>query len=72
MRTLRRYYQSGYINEDAALRETTDILGSNSLFCTIGSGGPYSDEVWSSHFGVPVVSNRVSDTVAPLIQRGAA
>lgn len=61
--TLRRYYQAGYINEDAALRETTDILGSNSLFCTMGSGGPYSDEVWNSHFGVPVVSNRVSDTV---------
>ncbi len=63
IQTIRRFYEKGYINEDAALREPTDLAGSEKLFCTMGSGGPYSDATWSANFGIDVVSTRVSNTV---------
>ena len=58
--TLRGYYQSGYINEDAALRSSSSLERGAKVFWKEAGGGPYSDISWSSDRGYRLVAQQVS------------
>lgn len=71
LRTLRRYYKSGYINEDAAIKDNQSLLKGEKVFWKSGEGGPYSDVSWSVDRGYPVVAQQVSpSTVTTESTRG--
>ncbi|WP_059041986.1 ABC transporter substrate-binding protein [Paenibacillus rubinfantis] len=61
--TLRRYYQAGYINEDAALRESQQLERGKKVFWKASSGGPLSEHSWSKDRGYPVVAQPVTTEV---------
>lgn len=61
--TLHEYYTAGYINEDASMRTAFSRFQGEKVFLRIASGGPESDVSFSSTFGYPIVSRRVSDMV---------
>lgn len=52
MKTLRRYYEAGYINADAATLEERPKNG----FAFNDGGFPYADSIWSQQLGFPVKS----------------
>lgn len=58
--TLRRYYEAGYINQDAAI--TSDDK-SVKRFVTKGDGQPYAELIWSKDLGYDVVSSEIMDGV---------
>ena len=58
--TLRRFYQKGYINQDAALRTAISRFSDEQVFCRIGSGGPDSARSFSVDFGYPIVTMAAS------------
>lgn len=62
--TLRRYYQLGFINQDAALREPGSLKHGVKVFWESGSGGPLSESVWSNDLGYKIVTNPVTPEVA--------
>ncbi|MGL4449954.1 MAG: ABC transporter substrate-binding protein [Sarcina sp.] len=59
LNTIRRYYQAGYINADAAT--ATDDKAVKRLV-TKADGQPYADEIWSESLKYPVVSVPITDT----------
>lgn len=61
--TLHRYYVSGYINEDAAMRTSFSRFKGEKVFLRIASGGPESDVSFSSSFGYPILAQQASDLV---------
>ncbi|ECH9276419.1 extracellular solute-binding protein, partial [Salmonella enterica subsp. enterica] len=61
--TLRRYYQAGYINEDAALRESQQLERGKKVFWKASSGGPLSENSWSKDRGYKVVAHPVTKEV---------
>lgn len=61
--TLRRYYQAGYINEDAALRESQQLERGKKVFWKASSGGPLSENSWSKDRGYKVVAHPVTTEV---------
>ncbi|MBM6995721.1 Bacterial extracellular solute-binding protein [compost metagenome] len=61
--TLRRYYQAGYINEDAALRESQELERGKKVFWKASSGGPLSENSWSKDRGYKVVAHPVTTEV---------
>lgn len=63
MDTLRHYYQAGYINEDAALRESQELERGKKVFWKASSGGPLSDHSWSKDRGYKVVAHPVTTEV---------
>lgn len=63
LNTLRKYYQLGYINSDCAIKEVTDTTPTEKLFCTISSGGPYSEITWSQNWNTEVISNPISPPI---------
>ena len=60
LKTLRRYYGAGYINEDAALRETQNLERNEKVFWKEAGGGPYPEASWSADRGYPLVARQVS------------
>ncbi|MGZ9584947.1 ABC transporter substrate-binding protein [Paenibacillus marinisediminis] len=62
--TLRRYYQKGYINEDAALREKQGLKKGKRVFWKASGGGPLSESSWSKDRGYKVVANPVTPMLA--------
>lgn len=58
--TLRRYYTAGYINEDAALRETQGLKRNERVFWKAAGGGPLSENSWSKDRGYKVVAHPVT------------
>lgn len=52
--TLRHYYKRGYINEDAALRESQGLKMGDKVFWKASSGGPLSETSWSKDRGYKV------------------
>ena len=56
MRTLRRFYEKGYINQDAALRTAISRFDEEQVFCRIGIGGPDSAQSFSMDYGYPIVT----------------
>lgn len=63
MRSLRKYYVYGYINEDAALLESQSLVPNEKVFLRIAEGGPYSDVVWSNDRQYEIVTQQISDAV---------
>lgn len=62
LQTLRKYYQSGYINEDAAIRESQALERGRKVFWKEAGGGPYSEVSWSSDRGYQLVAQQISKT----------
>lgn len=59
LKTLRKYYQEGYINSDSATAKDDKAL---KRFVTKGDGQPYAENIWSKDLGYPVVSSSIMDT----------
>ncbi|OWA37948.1 ABC transporter substrate-binding protein [Saccharibacillus sp. O16] len=60
LETLRNYYQAGYINEDAALRENQGLKRGERVFWKAAGGGPLSESSWSKDRGYAVVAHAVT------------
>ena len=60
LQTIRRYYEAGYINADAATAQDDDSI---KRFVSKGDGQPYADTLWSKNLGYPVVSSAIVDTL---------
>jgi putative aldouronate transport system substrate-binding protein len=58
--TLRKYYKSGYINEDAAMKESQSLERGKKSFWKAAGGGPYSEVSWSADRGYGVVAKQAS------------
>ncbi|SEA67791.1 ABC transporter substrate-binding protein [Paenibacillus sp. 276b] len=58
--TLRSYYVKGYINEDAALRESQNLKREERVFWKSAGGGPLSENSWSKDRGYKVVAYPVT------------
>lgn len=63
LRTLRRYYELGYINEDAAIRTTLSRFPDERVFLRVASGGPDSAASYSQTFGYPIVVHQASESI---------
>ena len=59
LETLRRYYQAGYINADAATAQDDKSI---KRLVTKADGQPYADEIWSESLGYRVVSTPITNT----------
>jgi ABC-type glycerol-3-phosphate transport system substrate-binding protein len=63
LQTLRRYYLAGFINEDAALKESSELKADEKVFWSMASGGPCSDVTWSNNRNYKVVAHQVNAAV---------
>jgi hypothetical protein len=63
MKTLRKYYLAGYINEDAALKVSESLEQGKLVFWRQASGGIFSANSWSRDRGYKVVSNPVTPLI---------
>lgn len=61
--TLRKYYKAGYINEDAAVKESQNLEKGKKVFWKEASGGPYAATSWSTDRGYKLVAQQVSKSV---------
>ncbi len=61
--SLRKYYKSGYINEDAPIKENGSFEAGKKIFLEISAGGPYADVLWSNDRQYQVVTQQISDLV---------
>lgn len=69
LETIRKYYNAGYINKDAA---TASDDKSIKRFVTKGDGQPYAELVWGKDLGYEVVASPIMDTqVTNASARGA-
>ncbi len=59
LRTMRKYYEAGYINEDAALASDDKSI---KRFVTKGDGQPYAEMAWGRDLGYDVVVSQIMDT----------
>ena len=67
--TMRKYFEAGYINKDAA---TASDDKSIKRFVTKGDGQPYAELIWSKDLGYDVVATQIMDTqVTNASARGA-
>lgn len=57
---LRHYYQEGFINEDAALRENPGLKRGAKVFWKAAGGGPLSENSWSKDRGYKLVAYPVT------------
>jgi putative aldouronate transport system substrate-binding protein len=60
LKTIRKYFQAGYINKDAATASDDKNV---KRFATKGDGQPYAELIWSKDLGYDVVSTPIMDTV---------
>lgn len=58
LRTLHRYFEAGYINQDAAIARNDRAV---KRFVTKGDGQPYADTVWSNDLGYGVVTSQIME-----------
>lgn len=69
VKTMRKYYEAGYINLDAA---TASDDKSVKRFVTKGDGQPYAETTWSKDLGYEVVTSQIMDAqVTNTSARGA-
>lgn len=69
LKTMRKYYEAGYINKDAA---TASDDKAQKRFVTKGDGQPYAELVWGKDLGYEVVASPIMDTyVTNASARGA-
>lgn len=67
--TMRKYYEAGYINKDAA---TSSDDKSKKRFVTKGDGQPFAELTWGKDLGYEVVSSEIMDArVTNISARGA-
>lgn len=59
LHTMRKYYEAGYINKDAA---TASDDKSVKRFVTKGDGQPYAELIWGKDLGYEVVATQIMDT----------
>lgn len=59
LQTLHRYFQAGYINEDAAVARDDKAV---KRFVTKGDGQPYAATVWGNALGYEVVTSPIMET----------
>lgn len=57
--TMRKYYEAGYINKDAA---TASDDKSIKRFVTKGDGQPYAELIWGKDLGYEVVASEIMET----------
>ena len=62
LETLHRYYEAGYINNDAAVNDNGSLTKGQKTFLRVASGGPASDVTWSNDRGYPVVAQQVTES----------
>ena len=72
LRTMRRYYQAGYINADASIRTTFSRFGDEKVFLRLASGGPDIDASLSESFGYGVIAVQAARCVATTASARAA
>lgn len=58
LKTLRRYYQAGYINADSATAQDNKSI---KRLVTKGDGQPYAEILWSKDLGYEVVATPIMD-----------
>lgn len=66
LKLLRKYYQAGYIPEDAAVKSPDPKA---KFFATTGEGFPGADVVWTNGFGTEVVSTPI---LKPLVSNASS
>ena len=59
LETLRKYYQAGYINADAATAQDDKSV---KRFVTKGDGQPYAEVLWSKDLKYDVVASQITDS----------
>lgn len=59
LKTMRKYYKEGYINEDAALASDDNSI---RRFVTKGDGHPYAELAWGKSLGYEVVCAPIMET----------
>lgn len=59
LKTVRKYYEAGYINKDAA---TATNDKSVKRFVTKGDGQPYAELIWGKELGYEVVTSEIMET----------
>ena len=64
LQLLHRYYQAGYINQDASLRTSFSRFQGEQVFLRLSTGGPDASTSYSTDFGYPIVAQQVSDSIA--------
>ena len=60
LKTLRKYYEAGYINADSATAQDDTAV---KRFVTKADGQPYADKIWSKSLNYPVVSSPIVQTL---------
>ncbi len=63
LRTLRKYYLAGYINQDAPIREGQTLKKGEKVFLRQAQGGPYAELEWSKQRGYEVVARIMAPVV---------
>lgn len=63
LRTLRRYYELGYINQDACLRTGFSRYQDEQVFIRLSVGGPDAEASYSTDYGYPIVAQQASPSV---------
>ena len=58
LRSMRKYYEAGYINEDAALASDDKTV---KRFVTKGDGHPFAELTWSQSLGYEVVATQIME-----------
>lgn len=54
--TIRKYYEAGYINEDASIKPSSELEKDKKVFFKIASGGPYAESIWSQDRNYNIVT----------------
>lgn len=72
LRTMRRYYQAGYINADASIRTYISRFDDEKIFLRLASGGPDIDVSLSGSFGYGVIAVQAAKSVATTASARAA
>lgn len=72
LRTMRRYYQAGYINSDASIRTYFSRFSDEKVFLRLASGGPDIDASLSESFGYGVIAVQAAKSVATTASARAA
>ena len=63
LETLHKYYEAGYINEDAAVSDVENLVKDKKTFWKCAGGGVGAETSWSNDRGYDVVANQVTPSV---------
>lgn len=64
LKTMRKYYQAGYIDpEVATTTETSDLTKTGNWFVDRPTTQPFADNLWTASLGYPVISTPATDPI---------